>query len=368
MIRSVTLQNFKRFERQEIALNRLTLLTGLNSGGKSSVIHALLLLHSKPLGGDRLALNGPFGLHLGEAADVLHFAADERAELALFLQTSEWSGGLRLHQPHERSTSLSIVENTLPTNFALDAALGRRFTYLSADRLGPRDILEVGSETVENITVGHLGQYTAHVLTQFDRQQVADGRLHPRTQNEGGVITFKTQVELWMGSLTGPIQIDAQWIPNTTAARLRFKGDETFAEWQHPANVGFGISYALPIVVASLAAPADHESLLIIENPEVHLHPSAQSAVGGFLARVAGSGVQVVVETHSDHVLNGIRRAVAFDRAVAAEDVTIHYLGRGADPECLSITDLGRLSAWPVGFFDQAEEDLAELARVRRRG
>lgn len=369
MIRSVGLTNFKRFARADIELGRLTLLTGLNSGGKSSTIQALLLLHSKPLAGDRLALNGPFGLQLGEAADVLHFAAeDESAGIGLSLTTDDGHGRMQLVLPDERSTSLAIVDNTLPANFATDAALDRRFTYLSAERLGPRELLEVGSETVEHIVVGEVGQYTAHVLTQSDRVTVPDARLHPDTATRGGVRTFKTQVELWMSTMVGPLQIEAKWIPNTTAATLRFKSDDVLAEWQHPGNVGFGVSYALPIVVAALAAPTDGDSLLIVENPEVHLHPSAQSAMGAFLARIAGSGVQVIIETHSDHVVNGVRRAVALDHTVAADDVAIHFFGRDAAPQRLSVSELGRVSEWPPGFFDQADEDLHRLAKVRRRG
>lgn len=369
MIRSVGLTNFKRFARADIELGRLTLLTGLNSGGKSSCIQALLLLHSKPLAGHRLALNGPFGLHLGEAADVLHFDADDdSAGITLSLVTDDWQGGVRLVLPDERATSLSIVDCSLPDRFAIDAALGRRFTYLSAERLGPRELLEVGGETVENIVVGEVGQYTAHVLTQSDRVTVPDARLHPETAAKGGVHTFKTQVEFWMRAMVGPLQVDASWIPKTTAATLRFKSDDVFAEWQHPGNVGFGISYALPIVVAALAAPANDDSLLIVENPEVHLHPSAQSAMGAFLARIAGSGVQVVLETHSDHVVNGVRRAVALDHTLAAEDVVIQFFGRDTAPQRLWVTELGRVSDWPAGFFDQADDDLHQLAKVRRRG
>src|SRR6202012_5567513 len=75
-----------------------------------------------------------------------------------------------------------------------------------------------------------------------------------------------------------------------------------------PPNTGFGLSFVAGIIVAGLAAPGN--TVLMVENPEAHLHPKAQSLIGEFLARVAAGGTQVFVETHSEHVLNGMRRLV----------------------------------------------------------
>ena len=132
--------------------------------------------------------------------------------------------------------------------------------------------------------------------------------------------------------------------------------------------MGFGFSYALPIVVAGLLVPVG--GLLVVENPEAHLHPAGQSRLGRFLGRVAGSGAQVVVETHSDHVVNGIRLAVVDDEAVAPTDVVLHFFGEGdgGEPTTIELTGNGGLTEWPAGFFDQIEQDLGRLARARRRG
>ena len=88
-------------------------------------------------------------------------------------------------------------------------------------------------------------------------------------------------------------------------------------------SVGFGITQVLPILVAALSAGKNE--LWLIENPEVHLHPAGQAQMGQFLAEVAAAGVQVIVETHSDHVFNGIRRAVKSKR-LAADDVALHFM------------------------------------------
>ena len=73
------------------------------------------------------------------------------------------------------------------------------------------------------------------------------------------------------------------------------------------------------------ALSAGKNELWLIENPEVHLHPAGQAQMGQFLAEVAAAGVQVIVETHSDHVFNGIRRAVKSKR-LAADDVALHFM------------------------------------------
>jgi predicted ATPase len=198
----------------------------------------------------------------------------------------------------------------------------------------------------------------------MDRSQVHELLRHPSTDEFGGVITLGAQVEYWMSSIVRPIRLEAEWIPNVSAVTLRFKSPEVITDWIRPTNVGFGLSYALPIVVAGLTM--DQGGLLMIESPEAHLHPAGQSLMGRFLARVAAAGTQVLVETHSDHFLNGVRRAVAEDRSLAADDLLVHFFDRSGHPNPLSVSAVGALSDWPPGFFDQGETDLGALARAKR--
>ena len=100
--------------------------------------------------------------------------------------------------------------------------------------------------------------------------------------------------------------------------------------------------------------------MILIENPEVHLHPAGQALMGQFMADVARAGIQVLVETHSDHVLNGVRRAVK-DGRFAADQVAINFFRTRSDdlPQVLSPTldDSGNIDDWPEGFFDQFDKD-----------
>jgi predicted ATPase len=104
---------------------------------------------------------------------------------------------------------------------------------------------------------------------------------------------------------------------------------------------------------------------LLIENPEAHLHPQGQAKLGELLAICAADGVQILVETHSDHVLNGIRLAVKKD-SLKADAVRLCYFTRDvASGDCYvelpSILHDGQLTNWPTGFFDQWEKSLDAL-------
>ena len=116
-------------------------------------------------------------------------------------------------------------------------------------------------------------------------------------------------------------------------------------------------------MVAALSASKG--DLLLIENPEVHLHPSGQTQMGQFLGDVARSGVQLIVETHSDHVLNGIRRAVKGGR-LTPDQVALHFFrprsGEGAQVLSPQIDRKGGIDTWPDGFFDQFDKDSSHFA------
>jgi len=161
---------------------------------------------------------------------------------------------------------------------------------------------------------------------------------------------------------------DAQSEIYSTAdqVRLAFALQETEAGqslFVRPGNTGFGISYALGIIVAGLAA--EHDTVLLVENPEAHLHPRAQSLIGEFLARVSAGGAQVFVETHSEHVLNGVRRMVK-QQIIPPDKCRLFFFSRTAGDLEPTKTDVpisgsGEIEIWPEGFFDQLDKDLTEI-------
>jgi predicted ATPase len=372
MISNLGIRNFKLFTSLDLPLRQLTVLTGLNGAGKSTVLQALLLVRqaAEDASAHVVQLNGPYGLSLGEALDVLHLAADKQ-EIEIHLTAEETPYTYLFEVPDGRALNLPIKKRPSVAPAAL-IGKGTSFCYLNAERLGPRDQLDVTAEEAGLIGVGIRGEYTAQALALNETEEIRAPLRHPHT-GERGVITLRTQVEAWASEIIRPIRITAQWPPGITASLIRFQEPGLIeaglvSEQIRPANMGFGISYALPILVAGLMMPRG--GLFIVENPEAHLHPAGQSRLGAFLGRVAASGVQVIIETHSDHVINGIRLAAAEEHILEPTAVILNFFSAdpGGTSAVIEMTGGGGLTTWPRGFFDQIEEDLGRLARAKRHG
>jgi len=205
--------------------------------------------------------------------------------------------------------------------------------------------------------VGSDGSYAAFILDQRGAEVVEAGRRRPSNDTE----TVQGQVDGWLDLLFPGARVSASILEGVQLIRLEFRTGRTTG-WVKPSNIGFGLGYAFPLLVALMNAPQG--TVVIVDSPEAHLHPRAQSLLGRMLAQVAGAGVQILVETHSDHLLNGIRLGVR-DGLIESKDTVVHFFSSANDlgeVETLEIDKDGGLSQWPVGFFDQAINDLVELS------
>lgn len=361
MITSMTLRNFKCFPIAEVPMAPLTVLAGSNGSGKSSVAQALLLVlqseYSGALHKGELQLNGEL-VQLGSAQELLYRRSDSDI-LSITLRSKV---DTQLFAASVRSDDVSrslILHASLTTRTTLRPT---RLFYLSADRLGPQTAYPLVMAQDRANTIGTRGEFAPHLFLNARSSVIdnpllllenADKRLFPQLEH---------QFALWMDRLFPGFSYDAGTVTQLDLVRLGFSlhsqvGQGTF---QRPSNVGFGVSVVLPIVVAGLlAAPGD---LVVIENPETHLHPSAQSIIGEFLARVAAGGVQVLIETHSDHVVNGIRVAFKND-VVSASDLSFLAFSKARTFGSHSIVairlgDDGAFTDHPPEFFDQLDKDL----------
>jgi len=123
------------------------------------------------------------------------------------------------------------------------------------------------------------------------------------------------------------------------------------------AAVGFGASQILPIIVEGFYAPEN--AIILIEQPEIHLHPKLQAEMGDLLTDIVKSGKRLIIETHSEHLLLRIQRRIA-EGLVTTDDVAVYYFEqekRGTKITKLELDKFGRFPNWPKGFF---EEDLME--------
>ena len=135
-------------------------------------------------------------------------------------------------------------------------------------------------------------------------------------------------------------------------------------------NVGFGYSYILQLVILPLIIPDG--SKLFIENPEAHLHPGAQSRLLRYLIKmVIEKRLQLFIETHSEHIINGMRKSVV-DPSISfsSSDATIYFVKQSYNqPEIEKITtdDQGNLSDFPEDFFDQQRQDLFDIMQFAHK-
>ncbi|MFI9106656.1 DUF3696 domain-containing protein [Streptomyces fildesensis] len=371
--------NFKGFQHAELPLGPLTLLTGLNSSGKSSVLQGLALLHQSYASGDLaqlvrdehgFLLNGEL-VRLGTGRDVLNedFLGDEpRITLAVTEDAYhyEWTVGYEAEQNLLPlvSTRSPATEDLGPERPEGDATVNPAyftagFQYLHADRITPAERYPRDHQVaISRGFLGVRGEHTVNYLRHHAGDEVPEGPLrHPKAAEPG---RLGDQVVAWLGELCPGVNVQTAVIEGTDTVRLSYGFGSTGTR-RRPTNVGFGLTYALPIVVACLTARAG--GLVLLENPEAHLHPRGQTAMAELAAASAAQGAQLIIETHSDHVLNGARLAVK--RSVLAPDqAVVHYFrgnGAGSEVSTPKIDENGLLDQWPHGFFDEIENTLDQL-------
>ena len=236
-----------------------------------------------------------------------------------------------------------------------------RFSYLSAARLGPN--LNLLSKKKNLNGCGAEGENTLSFLEQNRSLQI-DKTIQQKYQEKHNS-TIEVGVQGWLQHIS----------PNTTfdyrQIREAFIDVARFDEF-NPVHVGFGLSYTLPVITNLLAYSTQEFSggLLLLENPEAHLHPAAQTKVGELIARSAATGnSQIVVETHSEHIIFGIQIAVK-EKIIAAAKTKFLFFDREKDEdgnitskiENPILDDNAYFDDWPEGyFFDETEKSIYRL-------
>ncbi|TRZ49396.1 DUF3696 domain-containing protein [bacterium] len=389
MLTQIKIQNFKCFDSLLLPLAPLTMLTGFNAAGKSTTLQSLLLLAQALRAGGRtseLPLNGVL-VRLGTPGEVLPLNSktgnvifgieDEQSSIEWAMRAEDRAKGIAMQiikiamknkegKKEYEGSRLNRLERLLPPDADEDAGqLVNRLQeiiFLSATRIGTADVFpSPDGPALVHADVGTEGQFAPWWFQHLLDADIDESRRHPSDE----ALTLRRQFNAWASQLFPDAQGNASTIEKTNLVRLGLRiGD--IDDFRRPSNIGYGLTYAFPVIVAGLLAKK--EQILIIDSPEAHLHPMGQSQMGRYLAHVAAAGVQVIIETHSDHVLNGIRLAVR-DRIIASEKVAVHFFNHAnkvkenaARVVSPLIDKSGNLSEWPIGFFDQSENDLSLLA------
>ncbi len=369
MIRRIEIENFKLFKRADLALSRLNLFTGLNGTGKSSFIQTLLLLRQSHQAGmlrdNGLMLKGALA-ELGTGKDVFYQFAGKDDLIAIRLNTSNRS----YYWNFKYLPDFDILSTTSRTTYtgALSEfnLFNRDFQYLNAEHIVPLNTYKKSEfEVVQNRQIGKHGEYAVHYLSEYSLEVVSNEALiHPNAKSNRLI----HNVEAWLQEISPGIKIIVEDIKGLDLVRLSFQyeAESGYTNEYKPINVGFGITYALPVILCLLTA--SQEKLIIIENPESHVHPKGQAKLGELIAIACSTGAQFFIETHSDHVINGIRAAVK-EHKIKDSEVAIHYFERNAHNKAdhestittISIDKNGELSEYPKGLLDEWGTQLFRL-------
>ncbi len=426
-------ENIRCFvNRQTIPIKPLTLLTGENSSGKSTLLAALAAVHD-PLGFPlRPRFNDP-PYNLGNFDTIATYKggrAGQEKSFSLGYVRDDKAIGEQIELVATYANRQGLVEVTQVV--LKNAALTMTFSFLRQDKVSTIKMIinrDDGTQTYEydmsmmgGVTIG-LGLNHLLYLPLSDLgtvfQQNSGNDKQPTQQERDALLNLVYRLSLAKALSVAPIrtrpkrtydQITEEFTPegehipfvlsgllddpptreilerfgaeSGLFRRINIKklGDKISDPIQvmvtssnRPANlldVGYGVSQALPVVVESLlAAP---ESLLLLQQPEVHLHPRAQAALGSLLVDLlATSQKQFVVETHSDYIIDRVRREVASGK-IAAHDVSILYCERQAGETivyALGLDDNGNILDAPPSYREFfLHEEFALLSRGRAVG
>jgi predicted ATPase len=365
MITELHIQNFKSHGDTKLSLKPLTLFTGMNGSGKSSAIQSLLLLrqsYKKQQLNEALVLNDSL-CNIGTGKDAIYQSAKEdflRFALKIGLAPYEWSFSSNENKDFLPAIIEGISVRSGLSSFSL---FDNNFHYLSAGRLPElkygRNDLAVEYERQLSIRNGY-GELVAQYLYHFGEKE----KVAPALQNTNSKFEeLIHQVTAWEREISPNVNVLPMKIGESFTIHYSF--DRTTLDPTDPfktENVGFGLTYALPVITALLSAKPG--ALLIIENPEAHLHPRGQSKLAELIALAAQSGIQVFVETHSDHIFNGVRKAIATHK-IEKEKVGIYFFELDDKNTSVAteirLSDKGRVLDYKKGLFDQFDDDLDTL-------
>lgn len=377
MINKLSIENFKAFDKvQDMRLGRLTLLTGINGRGKSSFLQALLLLsqslrNSNQHTLDNLLTEGDW-VTLGDFSDIININSPKDTPIVFALE-NDTENDRRFELSYKESNIRNAGELysmkvdgkemfsessfydgstapkgeqklSAPVISGYTSLLGlQRMYYIAADRDGAQD--EETGRLPHSTWLDKRGRNILNVI--YNEEESFQKEIEKELSQifEGATFQIKQEdksLHLYMDSTD-----------NGHAFR--------------PVNVGYGYSYVLSLLTAGLLAKEGE--FIIIENPEAHLHPSAQAAIMKFFCtKVLTKKVQIFIETHSDHIVNASLIAVRSEEtALPREHLEILFFHRRMEADKkfivqnLEITDKGRVKNPPKNFCDQYAMDLRKL-------
>ena len=400
-IKRIALKNFKCFKEVAVDFSRITLLTGENSSGKSSLIYGILAplqstnfnWNSFPL---YLSLNGEY-VNMGgfEQVSFNHNSKNRLGiELAFSFHSSisyfntSWYFDILSKSP--KLGYAEIIDGNKEGSIKQKEDLSYIVSYGYKDKPST-NILDLGIQNIDELQEYNNGFFWEDISDKiYDvlKQQfnfISSFRLHPERTYYQSLASNKVDK-----SGGGYIDQILDWSDNQSeglyalVSILKYLGIlydikphrlsggrfdikvkvKSRSKWESLADVGFGISQFLPIIVADLQL--SNESTLIMSQPEIHLHPSVQANLAGYLVgQVIETNKNYIVETHSEYLLNRMRLLIV-QGEIQPEDVAVYYfensIKNGSVAHRIEFTKQGQILNAPKGFFDTYMIDTMDIA------
>lgn len=418
MFTSLRLTHFKAWEDTGmIALKPVTVLLGTNSSGKSSLIQSLLLLKQTIQSPDRSIHLNPGGdeandfFNFGSFDDVLKRGTQSPRQFSITFtfQASEQS---RVSSGRF-SCSYGQTVNSGPAIQKLELSTAQHFFYAIRREKGAYAIF-VNKETQPRAKGRHLAPersiaFPAEAIAVLGRDGAIAEDLSLAIRRELENIIYLGPLRrrperdyVWNKTTPGQIESDGHRAIDALLASALTRGDKQgeilagVSCWlarmkvaeklevkqlgrstryevvvhkdgveANLRDVGIGISQVLPVLTVGYFAPAG--STVILEEPEIHLHPLAQSVLAEFLVTLSRSRhIQFIVETHSEHLFRRMQTLIA-RKETSAEQVAMFFVERKANNAVLRTLEMdtfGRVSNWPEYFFGDALGETREQARL----
>lgn len=360
MIQSIHIQNFKSIENQAFDFKPLTILTGTNSAGKSSIIQAILL-YSHRFNGNMLL--DDYLANLGKPSELLYIHSKDEFFLINLKVASVKTASL-IFDKNKQSYRFDETEKkealfTLYTKDMLIPSFEKNLYYISANRIGQ----ENQSKIKEKIRCGVNGEYIFGFYESYKHVRLENEKLISQRATSKAL---NAQVNFWLSKI-----LDLNLMPITqtidnTSVKVFYQNFDLDDIEMPPFNLGAGVSYLTKILILGLSLKEG--DILIVENPEVHLHPKAISRFAEFFKLLVKGGIQVILETHSEHIINKMRYFV-FKGQLSSKEVQIYYRERFDKPfDSIRINDKGKyinvddeIIEFPAGFFDSDLDELLEM-------
>jgi len=345
ILAQISLRNFKSWQELNIDLGSLTLLFGPNSSGKSSVIQALLLLMQTESKSSWQSINFGSGtsdyVNLGSYRDVV-FGHDTTREVMIGLRwwAGDWYAG-----------SATIGYENDEVQLKVEGDLGHLIANSEISYLGPLRQYPQRSYLWSGATPKKIEPNGENIIAVLIASERSGDTLHR------DVAEWLVRMGLVDAFSVAALDKDRRFYETTVKI-----GDVTSAL----VDVGFGISQVLPVVTALFFVP--EESIVLVEQPELHLHPSAQAHLADLFLHVAEMRkLQLIVESHSEHLLRRLQRRIAEpEHAFAApENIKMYFCQPGKNGSTIQpveVDEYGQIRNWPENFFGDITGDLEKMA------